>query len=310
MKIFNLTTLKKNEIFKISSGIICLIIFTIILFLPEPQEQIQNNYDYKKCMPEKIEEYENSDIIKYSFSHNSMLYMYYINIGRYQDAIRTIDTYKKEDFYPTCYRYQSNRVRFLCKTKIKIINMLFGDGINTNDIKHSFKANAYYKLGDIKNAKKELSLNKEYSTLSDKVKFKIYLEEKNFEEAKKIIEMKHSYDKKIYTAELYSAQKEYKKAERLYKELINNLPKRDDIKISYAVMLIKQDKYLKAIKILTEIKDDKYFYTVNYNLGLCYKKTGNNKQAKHYFKKVLSKNPDNKILIEYLATGELKPFNR
>lgn len=302
--------LKNNKVFNVISGILCLAVFTTILFLPEPQEQIQNNYDYKKCMFENVEDYENTDIIKYSLPHNTMLYMHYINTGRYQDALKTIYKYKKEDFYPTCYRYQSNRVRFICKTKMRIFNHIFGDKTNIKEIKHTYKANAYFKSGDISAAKQELSQKKENSPLSDKISFRICLEEKNFKEAEKLIENKNAYDKKIYTAELYSAKEKYETAEKLYTELIETLPKRDDIKISYAVMMMKQNKYLKAIKILKSAKDEHYFYAINYNLGICYKKIGNNKQAKKYFEKVLSQNPDNKVFIEYLATGKLIPFNR
>jgi len=158
--------------------------------------------------------------------------------------------------------------------------------------------------------KNELALKKEKSSLSNKLQFKIYLDEKNFKEAENFLEIGNKYDKKIYAAELYSAKKEYQKAEITYKELLNNLPKRDDIKIDYATMLMKQNKYTQAIKILKSAKEDNYFYAINYNLGVCNKNIGNNKQAKEYFKKVLSKNPDNKILIEYLATGKLEPFNR
>ncbi len=303
--------LNKNKIYKYIAGITCLIAFSVIMFLPEPQEKIQNSYNYKKCIPENVEDYEqNQDLIKYSFAHNTILYYHYLNNGRYKDAIKTIDKFEKDDFYPTCYRYQSNRVRFICKTKMRIFNYFFGPVINTEEQKHTYKANAYYKSEDIENAKKELRLKEESSSLSNKLQFKIYLEEKNFEEAEKFLEIANKYDKKIYTAELYSAKKEYQKAEKIYKELIQNLPKRDDIKIDYATMLMKQNKYSQAIKILKSAKEDKYFYAINYNLGVCYKKIGNNKKAKEYFKKVLSKKPDNKTLIEYLATGNLESFNR
>ena len=301
---------ENKKIYKILTGIFCLIFFTCIMFLPEPQEKIQNNFEYKKCIPDNVEDYEkNQDLLKYSFSHNTILYYHYLNNGRYKDAIKTIDKFEKDDFYPTCYRYQSNRVRFICKTKMRIFNHFFGSFINAEEQKHIYKANAYYKSGDIENAKKELNLQKESFTLSDKIKFRIYLDEENFEEAEKLIENKNSYDKKIYTAELYSAKKDYLKAEKLYNEIIKDLPKRDDIKISYASMLMKQKQYSTAIKILKSAKEDKYFYAINYNLGACYKNIGNNKQAKEYFKKVLSKKPDNKEFIEYLTTGILQPVD-
>jgi len=296
---------------KFITGIFCLAIFTIVLFLPEPQEKIQNNYDYKKCMPENIEDYEkNQDLLKYSFSHNTILYYHYLNCGRFDAAINTIDKFEKDDFYPTCYRYQSNSLRFLCKTKMRIFNYIFGPAINTEAYKHSYKANAYYKSGNIKKAKEELASNKEKSSLTNKIEFKILLEEKNFSEAENFLKNTNIYDKEIYIAELYSAKNEYKKAENIYKELIKELPKRDDVKIDYATMLMKQNQYSNAIKILKSAKADNYFYAINYNLGVCYKNIGNKKQAKESFKKVLSKNPDNKDLIEYLATGKLKPYNR
>ena len=304
-------TLNKNQTYKYIVGIICLIAFSAIMFLPEPQEKIQNNFDYKKCIPENIEDYEqNQDLVKYSLTHNTILYYHYLNNGRYKDAINTIDKFEKDDFYPTCYRYQSNRVRFICKTKMRIFNYIFGPVLNIKEQKLTYKANAFYKSGDIENAKNELALKKEKSSLSNKLQFKIYLDEKNFKEAENFLEIGSKYDKKIYAAELYSAKKEYQKAEKIYNELIQNLPKRDDIKIDYATMLMKQNKYSQAIKILKSAKEDHYFYAINYNLGVCNKNIGNNKQAKEYFKKVLSKNPDNKILIEYLATGKLEPFNR
>ena len=295
-------------------NIICLlglILFSVVIFLPEPQEKIQNNFDYKKCIPENIEDYEkNQNLIKYSFTHNTLLYYHYISVGRFEDAIKTIDKFKKDNFYPTCYRYQSNNLRFLCKTKMKIFNLFFEPIINTNEYRHTYKANAYYKMDNIEKAKEELSLKTEKSSLTDKINFKIYLEENKFDKAEEIIESSNTYDKKLYTAELYFAKKDYKNSELLYKELIKELPKRDDIKIDYAILLINQKNYSKAINILKSAKEDKYFYAVNYNLGVCYKNLGNNKKAKEYFKKVLSKNPDNKTFIEYLATNELKPYNR
>lgn len=302
--------LNKN-LLKHTIYILCLIIFTVILFLPEPQEKIQNKFDYKKCIPDNAEEYEqNQNLLKYSFSHNTILYYHYLNNGRYKDAIKTIDKFEKDDFYPTCYRYQSNSIRFLCKTKMRIFNCFLGSVINTEEHKHTYKANAYYKAGDIEKAKEEISLKTEQSPLTDKIKFKIYLEENNFDEAEKIIENLNDYDKKIFKAELYSTKKEYKKADILYTEILKELPKRDDVKIAYASMLIKQNQYSNAIKILNSADENKYFYAVNYNLGICYKNMGNNKKAKEYFKKVLSKNPDNKILIKYLATDKLEPYNR
>lgn len=302
---------KNKKIYKILIGIFSLIFFTGTLFLPEPQEKIQNDFDYKKCIPDNVEDYEqNQDLLKYSFSHNTILYYHYLNNGRYKDAIKTIDKFEKDDFYPTCYRYQSNRMRFVCKTKMRMFNTIFGSFINTKEQKHTYKANAYYKSGDTEKALQEIELKKEYSPLTDKIKFKIFLEANNFQEAENIIENKNRYDKKIYTAELYSAKKEYKKAETLYTELIKDLPKRDDIKSDYAIMLIKQGKYSHAINILKSAKEDKNFYEINYNLGVCYKNLGNNKMAKTYFKKVLSKNPDNKIFIKYLATDKIEPYDR
>ena len=300
-----------NKIYKFLTGTFCLVVFSVILFLPEPQEQIQNNFNYKKCMPKNIDDYENfPNLLKYSFTHNTILYFHYVNNGRYSDALKTIDKFEKDDFYPTCYRYQSKRLRFVCKTKMRLFNYVFGPVVNTDELKHTYKANAYYKLGDIEKAREEISLKKEKSSLTDKILFKIYLENKNFDETEKFLETKNEYDKQIFTAELYQAKGEYKNAEKIYTDLIKNMPKRDDIKIDFAAMLMEQKKYSKAIKILKSADENKYFYAVNYNLGVCYNNIGNVQKSKEYFKKVLSKNPDNKILIEYLATGKLKPFNR
>ena len=70
MMIFNRNLIK---------NIICLlglILFSVVIFLPEPQEKVQNNFDYKKCIPENIEDYEkNQNLIKYSFTHNTLLYI-------------------------------------------------------------------------------------------------------------------------------------------------------------------------------------------------------------------------------------------
>ncbi|HIF9128096.1 TPA: type IV pilus biogenesis/stability protein PilW [Photobacterium damselae] len=127
-----------------------------------------------------------------------------------------------------------------------------------------------------------------------------YLQAGQWQRAKENLDLALKYAPKYYRAQnamafYYQKVDENAEAEAMYKKALQDSPKNGDVLNNYGVFLCSEARYDEAINAFEQAIKQPYYYltSASYeNAGLCSVKKGDLKQARFFFEKSLTHDPN------------------
>lgn len=295
------------------------VLFSFIFFIFVFLVVSYNPYDkqYQAFLSEKVglKDYTNKDIngfiknydnpvtVKYHMPSMRMLSIVYKQIGRFDDAIRVVNSYEKDKDYGFCVLYKSPINRSICR----LVSVFSNNDITID--KNLIISEIYFEKGDYAKAN-------EYFEKSNKMDLcycsKYYALANNNKQAnsylhKCMIDNSISLKKRLLTkAYVLSKQQQYFEAEKIYKSLINsqcdkriNCTGNVEIYMELADLYKSRKLYSKAIFCYKKaLKVQPYHYNANKGVAECFEKLNQKSEARHYYKQILKYQPDDTKFIE------------
>lgn len=216
---------------------------------------------------------DNPVTVKYHFSGNYTLAINYIIAGRYDDAQRVINSYKKEYNYGFCAESTKSLSKFLCRLDYSFENTFMKNQPQYS--KNYYLSKLYFAKGDYKKA---VEYNKKSEVQDGCFSSMIYGAVGDKKAASdnlllcKIQQKNKKYPRKLYLASgyFYLKQKQYDKALIEFQKDLNTTQ-------------CGNGKYRKC-----RGNNTTYFY-----MAQCFEESGSKEKAKSYYKKILFNEPWN-----------------
>lgn len=215
---------------------------------------------------------DNPVSIKFHYGSSFILANKYAETGRYDDALRVLNSFEYDRNYSFCAQYKT-AMRFACRLSDMVSNVIYPAEYSFD--KNIYSANIYFKIGDYEKA---IEFDKARSRNNSCFSAQLYAEAGDLKKAEEFLQQCKSTNRHLTAGIIAMKNKDYKTAEKYYLKAIN----------PNCIRLARCSANNSAYLHLAEL----------------YKKTGNCAKSVEYAKKVLKISPYNYKAQQYVYGKE------